>query len=58
MTTTREILVYLAVALVAMIAIVLLSNSTNDAYQENCESKGGRYYRSLDAGRSLCELPK
>jgi hypothetical protein len=57
MSSTKEILVHLAVALVAVIAIVILTNSTNDTYQENCEARGGKYHRSLDAGKSLCELP-
>jgi hypothetical protein len=58
MSSTKEILAYFAVTLVAVIAIVFLSKSTNDTYQENCESRGGKYYRSLDAAKSLCELPK
>jgi hypothetical protein len=58
MSSTKEILVHLAVAMVAVIVIVFLTNSTNDTYQENCEAQGGKYYRSLDAGKSLCELPR
>ena len=52
----KAILINLVVAVVAIIAIVILSQSTNDTLQSKCEAQGGQYYRSIDAAKSLCEV--
>lgn len=53
----KQSLVTLAVSLVVLILLALLSISTNDTIQQQCEDRGGQFYRSLDAGRSFCAEP-
>lgn len=51
-----EAIVYIAIGIVCLILPVLLNSCTQTAYREKCEAKGGEYYQSIDAGKSLCKL--
>lgn len=56
--TVKEGIIYLVVTLVLIMIAVVISISTNNAIQENCEERGGQFYRSLDANRSFCAEPR
>jgi len=58
MKETKEIMLVLVGIAVMLFLIVGLNGWTNDRAQMKCEAKGGRYYQSIDAAKSLCELPK
>jgi hypothetical protein len=53
----KESLATLAVCLVVLFLLALASIALNDTVQEQCESRGGQFYRSLDAGKSFCAEP-
>ena len=51
----QEIIVNVAIAIVAVIALAALNKHTNSAYEQKCAAQGGTYYRALDPGKSLCK---
>jgi hypothetical protein len=53
-----EIIGYILAAIILVGITAGLNKCTNENAQAKCEANGGEYYKAVDAGHSLCKLPK
>lgn len=52
----KEIVVNLIFAALLLIVVGTVNGYMNRSNEGKCKNSGGEYYRSLDAGKSLCKL--
>ncbi len=53
-----EFIGYLVATVILLGIAGALNKCTYETAQTRCEAKGGEFYKSVDAGHSLCKLPK